>query len=293
MGTQWLNEAWNAVGIRSSQKLVLLALADHADQNAVCYPSVARIEKYTALGRSTIFQAIGELEELGFITRLKRRARGGANTYRLHFPKVQGVQMLDSPRPDAGPPPVQERDSTRPASGPEPSRTPKEPPVKSARSRGKDQDNVRRAPDDESPVLGADPQHEDSGDGWPVMKLGLKTLTPGSAPYFVEYFSWMWGRQQGRCIWKSSDPLRGYFSRLNKEGYNRDEVRQMIDSFCEDPKHYIGRRRPSSENPPGMMFIGVSLKMLEEIRRSSPSRRDDDDGPGERNLELGRRLLGA
>lgn len=53
-------------------KLVLLALADHADGNGLCWPSISRLEQRTSLSRSSVIRALAELEQLRLIERTRR-----------------------------------------------------------------------------------------------------------------------------------------------------------------------------------------------------------------------------
>jgi hypothetical protein len=63
--TRW---AWQQRGLTPSQKLVLLSLADHADQDHRAWPSVGLIEQDTELNRKTVISAISELVAAGLLT---------------------------------------------------------------------------------------------------------------------------------------------------------------------------------------------------------------------------------
>jgi hypothetical protein len=65
------------------EKLVALALADHANDAAVCWPSVTRISTRSGVSRSTVIRTIGELERRGLIGRSRRT--GARNGYRLNW----------------------------------------------------------------------------------------------------------------------------------------------------------------------------------------------------------------
>jgi DNA-binding transcriptional MocR family regulator len=62
-------------------KLVLLALADHADSNGLCWPSISRIEQRTGLSRSSVIRALADLEERRLIARTRRGPT--SNSYTL------------------------------------------------------------------------------------------------------------------------------------------------------------------------------------------------------------------
>lgn len=75
--TRW---AWQQQ-LRASAKLVLLSLADRADENHRCYPSITRLKSDTGLHSETISDAIKELESLRLIA--VQRVTGQGNVYRL------------------------------------------------------------------------------------------------------------------------------------------------------------------------------------------------------------------
>ena len=78
MSIKIMSQCWAVSGISPPQKLVLLALADHADDAGLCWPSVATISERTGLSESTTRRAIAELEKLGHLT---RKFQTGRPTY--------------------------------------------------------------------------------------------------------------------------------------------------------------------------------------------------------------------
>lgn len=76
--TRW---AFQQQNITSSQKLVLLALADRADAADECYPSIAQIRLDTCLKADTICSATRALEVAGLISRQRRH--NNSTVYRL------------------------------------------------------------------------------------------------------------------------------------------------------------------------------------------------------------------
>lgn len=59
--------AWSADVQKSSERLVLLSLADRADEQNKCYPSMERVAKDTLLDIKTVKKVISDLIEKGFI----------------------------------------------------------------------------------------------------------------------------------------------------------------------------------------------------------------------------------
>ncbi len=92
--TRW---AWQQA-VRPTQKLVLLALADRADEEHKCYPSEARMRADTGLDKKTIMRSISALEEAGKLS-VERRT-GAVNIYRLI-----GVSDRQKPIPKKAPVP--------------------------------------------------------------------------------------------------------------------------------------------------------------------------------------------
>lgn len=76
--TRW---AWIQCDIRSTDKLVLLSLADRADEHHRCWPGVARLSADTLLDRKTVMAAIGRLEKAGLV--LCDRHHGVGTVYTL------------------------------------------------------------------------------------------------------------------------------------------------------------------------------------------------------------------
>lgn len=62
--TDW---AWS-LEIKASQKLLMLSLADRADELHCCYPSIQRLVKDTGMDRKTIGKWINQMIEDGFIS---------------------------------------------------------------------------------------------------------------------------------------------------------------------------------------------------------------------------------
>jgi hypothetical protein len=86
--------AW-ALSVAPTQKLVITALAERADSEGHCFPSLAHLTGMTGLARSTVAAALQELEAARRILRV----RGGGRTstrYQLLLPESDAVTM--SPR---------------------------------------------------------------------------------------------------------------------------------------------------------------------------------------------------
>lgn len=92
--------AWKQ-DVSSGAKLVLLALADHADANGFCWPGVEGLSQKCSLGRSTIWRHMQELEDGQFVARVQRNAQAGrkTNSYQLN---LEGKDFPQVPNRDVG-----------------------------------------------------------------------------------------------------------------------------------------------------------------------------------------------
>lgn len=79
MSFELINSAWPTVTGSHVTKLILIALADHADASGRCFPSIARLMERTELRRTAIITGLKSLEAGGFIT--IERANGHGSKY--------------------------------------------------------------------------------------------------------------------------------------------------------------------------------------------------------------------
>ncbi len=87
--------AWSRQGLTLAQRLVLLALAEHAnEQGERCFPSLALLERMTELSRRGITKALNGLD--GSLLERDRGGPGRATSYRL----LLSASRDDEPCPD-------------------------------------------------------------------------------------------------------------------------------------------------------------------------------------------------
>jgi len=102
--------AWDQRDLHASRKLVLLALADHADDDGKCWPGIKGVMKKCGIVFNTLQSCLKELESKGLILRLPRYNEKGtqqSNMIQLKvappsLPKFGGVAR---PKIDGGTPP--------------------------------------------------------------------------------------------------------------------------------------------------------------------------------------------
>ncbi len=128
MSTLIMAACW-PIDIPSTQKFVLISLADNANDSGVCWPSIPTICRRTSLHRATVLRAIAWLTDHGYLA--VNREMGRHNSYRIaagSFPQpvaerdpsqsaTRRAERLDPSQKATGP--VAQRDPNRN----EPSRT--------------------------------------------------------------------------------------------------------------------------------------------------------------------------
>jgi len=123
-----LNTVWNASKSRLGSRLVMLALADYADERGHSFPSINKLMQKTALSERGVQESIKDLVDIGELTVKPNAGPNGVNIYCIIPP--QNMRPADSdPRTECGSPPQILR-KTPANSAPKPSGTTKEPPIR-------------------------------------------------------------------------------------------------------------------------------------------------------------------
>ena len=84
-------------------KLILILLANKADEQFSCYPSIRTLMAESAAGRSTVLRALKTLETDGLVTRRAQFHESGAQRSSRYYLNHPDAPHLD-PRPDSGAP---------------------------------------------------------------------------------------------------------------------------------------------------------------------------------------------
>ena len=61
-------------------RVVYMYLKDRADKDGICWPSIRTIAKELKLSRATVYRALDDLCQAGFLVREKRRRDNGGQT---------------------------------------------------------------------------------------------------------------------------------------------------------------------------------------------------------------------
>ena len=75
--------AWKAEVESSTQRLILLSLADRAGEDHKCYPSIMRMVKDTKMNRKTIIKVLDDLEQKALIKFTGSIVGNGVKVYQL------------------------------------------------------------------------------------------------------------------------------------------------------------------------------------------------------------------
>ena len=98
MSVHVTSAVWKSSKATGSALLVLLSLADQADDDGFCWPSVANICARTRLSRASVFRHLAELESLGEITRASNDGRSTDYRVILGIDPSQTETPTESPR---------------------------------------------------------------------------------------------------------------------------------------------------------------------------------------------------
>jgi hypothetical protein len=99
-----------APDLRGERKLALLAMADWANDEGYCWPSLNSLARKCSIARRSALRIVQHLEQAGYVTSIPGRGRGHPNRYHLNFPPVKGATLGALPG-EKGTPATQKGDS--------------------------------------------------------------------------------------------------------------------------------------------------------------------------------------
>lgn len=213
--------------IPSTAKLVLLAIADHADDKGKCWPGLSGIAKKCRLSQRAVISNIEQLQQLGLVQKQIRYYESGAQRSNLYILSLKNT-VIDSP-PGEGYTSPSEGDSPSPMidvhPGGESDNTPggERPSPKSSNNRSKNQHNGHG--DLSSPVNGSR-----FTEYWAILPAGKKVK-----------------RKEAEKLWKSKK-LDSIADQIIADVQNRiandDRWRR---GFIPDPPTYLRQERWTDE----------------------------------------------
>ncbi len=80
MGFRAVADAYDLKGVSPVEKLLLMALAQHADEEGRCFPSHRLLAEKTGMSKRTILRAFQSLEDAGHLSRTARARPNGSRS---------------------------------------------------------------------------------------------------------------------------------------------------------------------------------------------------------------------
>jgi len=80
-----------------TQKLILLALADFANDSGSCWPGVRTVAEKAGVSRATLFRHLDSLEQLRLIQREERTRDNGSTTSNTYFLIMRPLSQIETP----------------------------------------------------------------------------------------------------------------------------------------------------------------------------------------------------
>lgn len=130
-----MNQVWKS-DLPQVRKMVMLALADQANDSGECYPSISVIAQRCSMGVRTVFEVLADLEQWGCLTKVARAGRSTVYTVTdpcaWRTPAPAAPLRMAHTTPARGAPPPLRQPHTTPA--PRAPITTKEPPIEPPRN---------------------------------------------------------------------------------------------------------------------------------------------------------------
>jgi hypothetical protein len=95
MSIKLMTKAWE-LDLKSNEKLVLIAMADHANDDGDCYPSVTKMAVKCGMTRQGVIGIINRLISYGYVKKESRLRDNGSQTSNLYTLDLDGVNTVDS-----------------------------------------------------------------------------------------------------------------------------------------------------------------------------------------------------
>jgi len=130
MSIKLMTLVWESEIGPATKRLVLLALADSANDEGVCWPSIPTIARKAGASRRRTEEVLAELAAAGIVA--KQQRFNDSNVYTLHLDRLETPREICAPREEVGIPPAKSAGTPREEVGPNRKRTQKEPKEKGA-----------------------------------------------------------------------------------------------------------------------------------------------------------------
>lgn len=105
MSIKHILQAFEAKVGNSARKLVLIKLADNANDQGFCWPSHQYIADQCEISKRSVINHISALEEMGLVTVKKRKKESGGNHSNYYYLHFDGVKILHGGSENSAPSP--------------------------------------------------------------------------------------------------------------------------------------------------------------------------------------------
>ena len=105
MSIKHILQAFEAKVGNSARKLVLIKLADNANDQGFCWPSHQYIADQCEISKRSVINHISALEEMGLVTVKKRKKESGGNHSNYYYLHFDGVKNLHGGSENSAPSP--------------------------------------------------------------------------------------------------------------------------------------------------------------------------------------------
>lgn len=102
MSIRIMAQIFDMEDVPPTQKLILLALADHADDQGRCYPSISRLCRRTGLKERAIQSNLKALEIAGLISIVRGAGPNGCNVFFVSATPAADAPPQEMHHPPAG-----------------------------------------------------------------------------------------------------------------------------------------------------------------------------------------------
>ena len=83
MSIKIMSAIWEEADVGGARLLVLLALADYANDSGICWPGVHALARKARVSERYARELLGDLEDSGYIVREMNTGPYGVNTYKV------------------------------------------------------------------------------------------------------------------------------------------------------------------------------------------------------------------
>lgn len=92
-----MNQVWRRAQFAGGELLVLLALADWADDDGQCWPKIPAIAEKSRLSERQVYRVMAAFREAGILTAETGGGRGKSNVYHINPDKLSGFCVGRNP----------------------------------------------------------------------------------------------------------------------------------------------------------------------------------------------------